>query len=164
MTPTTLSFNTRVGYGTDIREPMIELLNQQLADTVDLQSQTKQAHWNVKGADFYQCHLLFDKLAEEVEGYVDTIAERAAALGGTARGTARLAALASRIPEYPHSAVSGTAATEALAQRYAKLCASTRDAIEMAVVRGDPITADLFTEVARGLETGLWFLESHLQS
>jgi len=95
------TFTTRIDLAPETRAQMIALLNQQLADTFDLFSQTKQAHWNVKGAQFYQLHELFDKLAEEVEGFVDLIAERATALGGTAMGTVRMAAGASRLPEYP---------------------------------------------------------------
>ena len=78
-------FSTRNDLPRDVRGRMIELLNQQLADTFDLYSQVKQAHWNVKGAQFFQLHELFDKLAEELQGYVDQIAERATALGGLRR-------------------------------------------------------------------------------
>jgi len=155
---------TRIGIPTDVRVPMIALLNQQLADTFDLYSQTKQAHWNLKGAQFFQLHLLFDRLAEETEGYADLIAERATALGGTALGTARMAAAASRIAELPSDAVEGLSSVDALSDRYAALSASTRAAIAIATSHDDPATADLFTEVSRGLDTSLWFLESHLQS
>src|SRR3954463_4394869 len=93
-------FSTRNDLGREVRGPMVALLNQQLADTFDLYSQTKQAHWNVKGAQFYPLHELFDRLAGELEGYVDLIAERATALGGLAQGTVRLAAANSRLGEY----------------------------------------------------------------
>ena len=81
---------------------MIDLLNQNLADISDLQLQAKQAHWNVKGPAFFSLHELFDKAAEELEGFADEIAERAVALGGVAFGTARIAANCSRLGEYPH--------------------------------------------------------------
>lgn len=82
-------FLTRNDLPLEIREKIVTLLNQHLADTFDLYSQTKQAHWNVKGPQFFQMHELFDKLAEEVEDLVDMIAERATSLGGIAQGTAR---------------------------------------------------------------------------
>src|SRR5437660_9218703 len=63
------------------------LLNQRLADAVDLQTQMKQAHWNVKGPHFIGLHELFDKTDEAVEAYVDLIAERIVQLGGIAEGT-----------------------------------------------------------------------------
>jgi DNA-binding ferritin-like protein len=66
-----------------------------LADTFHLYSQTKQAHWNIKGKDFFQLHEMFDELDAELLPHVDTIAERATTLGGTALGTARMAASAS---------------------------------------------------------------------
>lgn len=143
---------------------MIDLLNQQLADTTDLYSQTKQAHWNVKGAQFYPLHELFDKLAAELLAYTDLIAERATALGGTALGTVRLAAAASRLPEYPAEAIDSLPTVEALAARYASLATTTRAAIDIASSAGDHDTADLFTEVSRGLDKALWFLEAHLQA
>lgn len=146
------------------RERMIALLNQQLADATDLYSQTKQAHWNVKGRDFYQLHELFDKLAEAVEEYVDLLAERATALGGEALGTVRMAAAASRLPEYPTGVADGLAHVEALAERYAHYAATTRAAIHAAAEAGDAGTADLFTEISRGVDKHLWFLEAHLQA
>jgi starvation-inducible DNA-binding protein len=155
-------YNTKNDLDFEKREPIIALLNQQLADTFDLYSQTKQAHWNVKGAQFFQLHELFDKLATEVLDYVDTIAERATALGGTALGTARMSAAASRLPEYPE-VVGSQESLQALVERYANLAASTRAAIDSATEFGDADTADLFTGVSRGLDKSLWFLEAHLQ-
>lgn len=157
-------FKTRIDLAAGTREKMVALLNQQLADTFDLYSQTKQAHWNVKGAQFYPLHELFDKLAAELLGHADLIAERATALGGTALGTARLAASASRLPELPADAVAGPQAVESLAARFAALATSTRRAIDEAAAQADQDTADLFTEVSRALDKGLWFLEAHLQA
>jgi len=75
------SFDTRIDIGEGTRAEMIELLNARLADALDLYSQAKQAHWNVKGSDFIQLHELFDTLAGDVLSFVDLIAERATALG-----------------------------------------------------------------------------------
>jgi starvation-inducible DNA-binding protein len=158
------TFKTRVGLRQELRAPMIALLNQQLADMFDLYGQTKQAHWNVKGAEFFQIHLLFDKLAEEVEGYVDLIAERVTALGGTALGTVRMSAASSRLAEFPGDCAESTTSVDALATRYAGVGSSTRAAIDTASACGDACTADLFTQVTRGLDSALWFLEAHLQA
>jgi starvation-inducible DNA-binding protein len=143
---------------------MIALLNQQLADTFDLYSQTKQAHWNVKGAQFFQLHELFDKLAEELTGYVDMIAERATALGGLAQGTVRMSAANSQLSECELDVTDSLPIVEALTERYAALAGSTRQAIKSAEGQDDADTADLLTEVSRGLDKALWFLESHLQT
>ncbi len=156
-------FSTRNDLPVEIREKAITLLNQHLADSIDLYSQTKQAHWNVKGPQFFQLHELFDKLAEEVEDQVDTLAERATSLGGHARGTVRLAAAASRLSEYPAESTSGRQHLEALTVRFAALARTTRAAIDTASTLGDAGTADLFTEVSRALDKALWFLESHIQ-
>jgi len=153
---------TRIDIKPKLRDSMIDLLNQQLADTLDLYTQVKQAHWNVKGPNFIALHELFDKLAEDLEDPVDDIAERITALGGVARGTARIAAQDSRLHEFPHARVEGMNAVTLLADRYAALAASTRAAIETAGRNGDADTSDLFTGVSRGLDKALWFLEAHL--
>lgn len=158
-------FGTRIFVPLELREQMVELLNQQLADTFDLYSQVKQAHWNVKGPQFYPLHLLFDDLAEKLAEYVDTIAERVTAIGGTARGTVRMAAGASRLPELPTGTLNGMSCVEALAVRYATATKTTRAAIETAATSGAADTADLLTEMSRGLDKALWFLEwTHLQA
>jgi starvation-inducible DNA-binding protein len=155
---------TSIDLDGETREQIIALLNQQLADTFDLYSQTKQAHWNVKGEQFFQLHELFDKLAEGVLAHVDTIAERATTLGGTALGTARMSAAASRLPEYSSKVFGSRESVEALVERYAALAATSRAAIDTADELGDIDTSDLFTEVSRDLDKSLWFLEAHLQS
>jgi starvation-inducible DNA-binding protein len=157
------TYKTSIDLDGETREQIVALLNQQLADTFDLYSQTKQAHWNVKGAQFFQLHELFDKLAGETLVYVDDIAERATTLGGTALGTARMSAAASRLPEYP-DIVGGQESVAALVERYAALAASTRTAIDASDNLGDADTADLFTGISRGLDKSLWFLEAHLQA
>ena len=159
----TATFATSIDVPETKRQKIVELLNQQLADTFDLYSQTKQAHWNVKGPHFIQLHLLFDNLAEEVFGFIDTIAERATALGGMATGTLRLASEASRLPELPLKEVEGLAVVAELTERYADLAASTRDAIKTTAEWGDADTADLFTAQSRALDKALWFLQAHLQ-
>lgn len=153
---------TRIDIAPKLRTSMIALLNQQLADTLDLQTQLKQAHWNVKGPHFIALHELFDKLAEELEDPVDDIAERITALGGVANGTARIAAKTSRLKEFPDGRIDGLRAVAALADRYGALAASTRAAIDAAGKQGDADTSDLFTGISRQLDKSLWFLEAHL--
>jgi starvation-inducible DNA-binding protein len=157
------TFPTRIDLPADNRAELVAVLNRQLADTLDLWTQTKYAHWNVKGKTFFALHELFDKLADELEGQTDTIAERATALGGVANGTLRQAAAASRLPDFPGSTFAGQAVVEALAVRFAALAKSTREAIDAADGLGDADTADLFTAVSRELDKSLWFLEAHLQ-
>lgn len=158
------TFRTRIDLPADRRRKLIALLNQHVADTFDLYGHTKQAHWNVKGKQFHQLHELFDELAAQLLGYVDEIAERATALGGTVTGTVRMAAAASRLAEYPLDAVDGMEHVEHLAERFAALAAYTRSAIDEAESLGDADTMDLFTEVSRALDKSLWFLEAHLQA
>src|SRR6266571_5275963 len=96
------------------RREMIDLCNARLADAIDLQTQTKQAHWNVKGPHFIALHELFDKVNADVEDYVDLIAERAVQLGGAAEGTARSVAKRSTLAEYPLKTATGRQHVDAL--------------------------------------------------
>jgi starvation-inducible DNA-binding protein len=157
-------FTTRIDLDSQAREQLVALLNQQLADTLDLYSQTKQAHWNVRDVQFYQLHELFDELASQLHEYIDTIAERATALGGLAMGTMRIAARNSRLDEYPSDAVDSLEHVQALAIRFASYAATTRAAIDVALRLDDQSTADLFTEISRSMDKSLWFLEAHLQN
>lgn len=157
-------FPTQINIDQKSRERIIDILNQHLADTFDLYSQIKQAHWNVKGIQFYQLHLLFDTLAEDIEEYVDMIAERVTALGGTATGTTRMAAAASRLPEMYLDLTEGRQYIEAMVERYASYGANTREAIETTMNLNDAGTSDLFTEISRGVDKHLYFLESHIQA
>lgn len=157
-------FDTRNDLPLDARTKLVALLNARLADCVDLQTQAKHAHWNVKGPSFIALHELFDKVNEDVEEYVDDIAERAVQLGGKAEGSARWVARTSTLPEYPASAVDGRSHVEALATALAAFGRGARKAIDEAASLGDADTADLFTGVSRGVDKWLWFVEAHLQA
>ena len=101
ISPRLKTFPTHIDIPAEKRAALIETLNRHLANTLDLYTQVKQAHWNVKGNDFYQLHLLFDEIAEEIEPFIDLLAERVTLLGGYANGTARMSAENSELPEYP---------------------------------------------------------------
>jgi starvation-inducible DNA-binding protein len=156
-------FRTRVNIPAEQRTALIDLLNQSLANIFDLYSQTKQAHWNVKGEEFYQLHELFDEIAGELLEFTDEIAERAIALGGTALGTVRMAAGQSILPEYPLDAVDGLKHVALLAERFGAFASHVRESIDRANELGDQCTSDLYTEVGRDIEKRLWFLEAHIQ-
>src|SRR6478672_5513436 len=134
------------------RSELNALMNQRLADAVDLQTQMKQAHWNVKGPHFIGLHELFDKVDEAVESYVDLIAERVVQLGGIAEGTARVAAARSRLEEYPLAIADGAAHVEAVARALSTFGREVRMSIDETNTLGDADTADLFTEVSRGID------------
>lgn len=145
------------------RTGLAQLLNDRLAELIDVQLQAKQAHWNVKGPNFIALHELFDKVTEEIEEYVDTVAERAVALGGIAEGTIGAVSKRTRLSAYPINITSGREHVEALSSAVAAVAESVRASIERANELGDADSADVFTEVSRGLDKNLWFLEAHLQ-
>ncbi len=155
---------TRIDLPETVRRKLVDLLNQNLADAVDLGLQTKQAHWNVKGPHFIALHELFDQLAEELEEFSDDIAERAVALGGVALGTSQAIAKQSRLTAYPTCLAAGTAHLEAMANALAQFGKSVRSAIDRATNLGDAATADLFTGISRGVDKTLWLVEAHAQA
>lgn len=157
------SFSTSVDIPAADRAKVNAILNQHLADAFDLASQVKQAHWNVKGSDFWQLHKLFDEVAEEAEGWVDLLAERVTALGGYATGTVRMAAAASTLPEFPTKITDGMEYVRAVASRLAAFTNSAREAIDRTDKLGDANSADLLTEISRCADKYLYFLEAHLQ-
>jgi len=146
------------------RTKLVELLNQRLADAIDLQTHCKQAHWNVRGPSFIALHELFDDINEDVEGYVDTIAERAVQLGGSAQGTARSIAARSTLKEYAAKSDSGRDHVDALATSLAAFGKVARQGIDQAADLKDADTADVFTEISRGVDKWLWMVETHLQT
>ncbi len=160
---TTQKIETRIDIPAKTREQITTMLNQQLADMFDLYSQTKQAHWNVKGAEFFQLHKFYDQLAEQLLEDSDIVAERVTALGGIAMGTARMAAEASRLPEFPGQPFQCMQSVEVLAVRYASLVETTRSAINIASERQDETTANILQDISHRLDQDLWLLEAHLQ-
>lgn len=159
----TRMFDTNIDIQADARRELVDMLNQQLADVITLHSQTKQAHWNIKGANFFQLHELYDALAGDIFGYIDDTAERVTALGGTALGTTELAANATSLPAYPLERISGVDTLKLLIERYSMMAASVRQGIARASELDDPTTEDLLTEMSRVLDEKLYFLESHIQ-
>jgi starvation-inducible DNA-binding protein len=164
-TKTARMFETRNDLDEATREKLVALLNARLADTADLYSQLKQAHWSVRGSDFIQLHELYDTIAESVLPFVDEIAERATALGGLATGTVRMAADATSLDEYPVDAISGEDTVNVVADRLATYGAAVREAIEVTDSElGDMDTSDLFIEISRSIDKHLWFVEAHVQA
>ena len=146
------------------REKLIGILNQSLADAVDMKSQAKQAHWNVKGPSFIALHELFDQVATEFDTHVDDIAERVTTLGGVAMGTVRLAAENSSLAEYPHEISDGTAHVDALSTALSDFGKKVRKNIDTTDELGDKDTADLYTGISRSVDKLLWFVEAHNQA
>lgn len=140
---------------------MAALLNARLADAIDLALMTKQAHWNLRGRQFISAHEMLDGFRTEIDGHVDTMAERVVQLGGIALGTTQTVAQGSALNPYPTDLVSVEDHIAALAERYGNLANSTCAAIDATSEAGDADTADIFTAVSRSLDKALWCLEAH---
>ena len=154
---------TRNDLKSNARKESIDLLNARLADAIDLALVTKQAHWNVKGPHFIAIHEMLDKFRKDIDGHVDTIAERAVQLGGTAHGTVQDVSKATGLKPYPTNIHKTKDHLAALIERYAATAKATRAAIDDADDAGDADTADIFTAFSRSLDKLLWFLEAHTQ-
>jgi starvation-inducible DNA-binding protein len=146
----------------NIRGQSVELLNLHLAAAIDLHAQVKLAHWNVRGPSFIAVHELFDKVSEEVEKYSDMLAERAGGLGGTAHGSVQVAAERSFLVPYPLGIADEKQHVFAVSSALAAFGQSARDSIDKTAKFGDADTADIFTEISRGIDQQLWFVESHI--
>src|ERR1700680_4306468 len=142
-------YKTKIDLSEKIRRNVIVILNDRLADAIDLQSQVKQAHWNVKGPNFIALHELFDKVAEAAEEFIDLLAERVTALGGVAEGTIEAAAGDSALPSYPVEIGPDHEHVDALSTALALFGKAAREAIDEAAQFGDADTADVFTEISR---------------
>lgn len=159
-----LLFSSSIDIPADKRERLVDLLNARLADSIDLKTQAKHAHWNVKGKEFFALHQLFDTIASHFEEQSDLIGERVTALGGVAKGTARLVVRNSTVPEYDLDAMVGEQHIRALGKGIASFAARVREDINFAEGLGDKASADLLTEIVRQTDKDLWFLEAHLQT
>ena len=156
-------YKTKIDLSEKTRRNVIVILNDRLSDAIDLQSQVKQAHWNVKGPHFIALHELFDKISDVMLEQIDEIAERITSLGGTAEGTVAVAARRSKLKNYPLSITSGRDHLLYLSTQLSVYGKAARTAIDETGELGDADTADLFTQVSREIDKYLWFLEAHLQ-
>ena len=156
-------YKTKIDLSEKTRRNVIVILNERLSDAIDLQSQVKQAHWNVKGPHFIALHELFDKISDVMLEQIDEIAERITSLGGTAEGTVAVAARRSKLKNYPLSITSGRDHLLYLSTQLSVYGKSARSAIEATAELADADTADLFTQLSREIDKYLWFLEAHLQ-
>jgi len=156
-------YRTKNDLPEETRVEAITLLNQRLADCIDLQTQCKQAHWNVKGPQFIALHKLFDEINEEVEDYVDLIAERIVQLGGIAEGTVGAVAKRTALIDYPLTLTTGAEHVAALSDALAGFGRTARIGIEEMNELEDADSADILTEISRGTDKWLLFVEAHLQ-
>lgn len=156
--------HTRNSLPEKTRIEIAALLQARLADSIVLMMNAKQAHWNVKGPHFFTLHELFDKVYTDTGVYVDTIAERIVQLGGVAEGTVCAAAKATGMPEYPMDVSSGQKHIAEMAHALAFYGELIREAIDLSTELKDAGTADLFTQISRGADMNLWFVEAHEQA
>jgi starvation-inducible DNA-binding protein len=146
------------------RAKVADTLNARLADGLDLHSQLKVAHWNIKGPQFASLHPLFETFALSLANHNDALAERAVTLGGRAFGTVRHVSKTSRLPEYPQETTRDMDHVRLLAERLDVYLAGLRESRKVAEAGGDTDSVDLFTTVITEFEKNAWFLRASLES
>ena len=161
---TSITYETGNDLPERTRAQVADLLNERLADGIDLASQAKQAHWNVKGPQFIALHKLFDEIHAAVNEYVDLLAERVVQVGGIAEGTVRVVAERTALTDYPRTIADGAEHASAFAGALAEFGSRIRKAIDETDELGDKGSADICTEISRGIDKWLWFVEAHVQS
>jgi starvation-inducible DNA-binding protein len=157
---TTKTYEPLNGVSLQARNVLCQLLNGCLATAVDLRSQVKQAHWNVKGPNYIALHELFRQVADGVENHTDLLAERIVQLGGIALGTVRVAASGSRLEEYPLSLCDEREHILSVARALVSWAEDLRAAILESTERNDYGSADMLTVILRGIEMWIWFVEA----
>lgn len=157
------SYRTRIDIPSNVKQASMALLNARLADTIDLALLTKQAHWNLKGKQFVAVHEMLDGFRGQIDEWSDTMAERVVQLGGTPLGTTQAVNSATSLPAYPTDIHGIEDHLKALAERYGQVANAVRKAVSESAEAGDANSSDIFTEVSRGLDKQLWFLEAHLE-
>ena len=144
------------------RQSISEALNAALAEGLDLHSQIKVAHWNVKGMHFAALHPLFETFAVALAAFNDQVAERAVTLGAKAYGTARHVAKVSSLPEYPQETTKDTEHVKLLLERIEAYLVGVRKARDPAEREKDQDTVDLLTGIIVEFEKNAWFLRASL--
>ncbi len=157
-------YPTRIALSDDQKRQVVEVMQEKLAEALDMYSQAKFAHWNVKGINFYQLHLAFDRVAENIFPQIDAIAERMTQLGGVANGTVRQSAAGSHLPEFDTTLTAGMDYVNCLADSLGRYCASLREASSKVDEIGDEPTSDFFKQLDVEAEEQLYFLEAHLEA
>ena len=163
-TPKSRLYETKNDLPEETRREVVDLLNARLADCIDLEAQCKQAHWNVKGPSFIALHELFDDIHGAVDEYADLIAERIVQLGGIAEGTVGVVAQRTTLTDYPVVLTKGSEHVAALSDALAGFGRAVRIGIDEMNDLKDAASADVLTEITRGIDKWLWFVEAHQQA
>lgn len=138
-------------------------LNKVLADTQILYGLYKKHHWLMRGATFYQLHLVLDKHAGEQLELVDTLAERVQTLGGVAVGDPRHVAEITSVPRPPDGVEEVPAMLSRLLEAHETILTEAHDAAARTAALGDDGTNDLLvSQIIRTGELQAWFLAEHL--
>ncbi len=156
--------NTFCDLSLSIREKAAPLLQQSVANGLDLYSQIKQAHWTIKGPAFLLIHEFFDDLGSQVLEFVDVLAERLEQIGGTVQGTIRVAARSSTLEEYPLENVDEQDHIKSICKVLRVFNHQCRENIQIFSDMKDDVTSELYTDIALALDKKMWMLESHLKT
>ena len=139
------------------------LLNTLLADEYVLYTKTRNAHWNIQGANFIELHTFFESQYVVLEVTIDNVAERIRALGHFAMGSLRDFTALSRISEQNHDFTDAKNIIKTLMEDHEAVIRSLRKEIgDVGEKLKDAGTADFLTGLMEQHEKMAWMLRAHL--
>ncbi|MEX0762216.1 MAG: DNA starvation/stationary phase protection protein [Dehalococcoidia bacterium] len=149
--------------GQESKTEVAELLQNSLADMIDLALQCKQAHWNVVGPRFRSLHLQLDEITEAARGWADDVAERIVALDATADGRLTTVTTRSGLEQMPSGYLQDDTVVKLLIDRLEAVAGRMRVRV-MEVEKADPVTQDMLIEITFGLEKFRWMVKAQATS
>jgi starvation-inducible DNA-binding protein len=138
-----------------------EALQSALVDLLDLTLLAKQVHWNLTGSHFRSVHLQLDEIVAIARRHTDVVAERASAIGVSPDGRARTVADESALPTVKSGWIKDTDSIQTVTTLLRTTISRTRRRIDD-TAEADPVTQDIFLEIARDLEKQAWMFEVQL--
>lgn len=150
-----------IGLDSDVRGSVVALLNIILADEVVLSTKTRCAHWNVRGADFFELRTLFETQYQLLNNISNEIAERARMLDGFAIGSLVEFLSHTRLVELPGDV---PFVMQLLADYETSIRFLREDARKCAEEYQDAGTFELLVGLMRLHEKMAWMLRSYLQN
>jgi starvation-inducible DNA-binding protein len=153
-----------IGLSDEQRQGVVNLLNQDLADSYLLLVKTKKYHWDVVGPQFMTLHKLWQEHYEALTLNVDAIAERIRTLGGFPVGTMEGFLKICSLKEHAGNVPTATEMVAKLVDDHEQVVRNLRKHIDQSSEEfSDEGTADFLTGLMEQHEEIAWMLRSFIE-